>query len=88
MTKTSVGVQELRTRIGEKAKADPQHCFCTKRRGGRTWTTWSAEEIYGAWGLFHDYRVLPRSEPRAATRIGPLTDSTGNAGWRKSPCPV
>ena len=59
-----------------------------KRRGGRTWTTWSAEEIYGAWGLFHDYRVLPRSEPRAATRIGPLTDSTGNAGWRKSPCPV
>jgi hypothetical protein len=59
-----------------------------KRRGGRTWTTWSADEIYGAWGLFHDYRVLPRSEPRAATRIGPLTDSTGNAGWRKSPCPV
>jgi RNA-directed DNA polymerase len=35
-----------------------------KRRGGRAWTTWSAEEIYGAWGLFHDYRVLPRSEPR------------------------
>jgi RNA-directed DNA polymerase len=35
-----------------------------KRRGGRTWTTWSAEEIYGAWGLFHDYRVLPRSESR------------------------
>ena len=25
---------------------------------------------------------------QAATRIGPLTDSTGNAGWRKSPCPV
>jgi RNA-directed DNA polymerase len=35
-----------------------------KRRGGRTWTTWSAKEIYGAWGLFHDYRVLARSEPR------------------------
>jgi RNA-directed DNA polymerase len=35
-----------------------------KRRGGRAWTTWSAKEIYGAWGLFHDYRVLPRSEPR------------------------
>ncbi len=35
-----------------------------KRRGGRTWTTWSAKEIYGTWGLFHDYRVLPtRSEP-------------------------
>jgi RNA-directed DNA polymerase len=35
-----------------------------KRRGGRPWTTWSAEDIYGAWGLFHAYRVLPRSEPR------------------------
>jgi RNA-directed DNA polymerase len=35
-----------------------------KRRGGRTWTSWSAEEIYGAWKLFHDYRVLPRSVPR------------------------
>ena len=34
-----------------------------KRRGGRGWTTWSAREIYEAWGLFHDYRVLPRSEP-------------------------
>jgi RNA-directed DNA polymerase len=28
-----------------------------KRRGGRAWTTWSAKEIYEAWGLFHDYRV-------------------------------
>jgi len=27
MTTTSVGVQELRTRIGEKAKAEPQHRF-------------------------------------------------------------
>jgi RNA-directed DNA polymerase len=27
MTKTSIGVQELRTRIGVKAKADPQHRF-------------------------------------------------------------
>jgi len=35
-----------------------------KRRGGRAWTTWSAEEIYATWGLFHEYRVLPRSEPR------------------------
>jgi len=35
-----------------------------KRRGGRAWTTWSTEEIYEAWGLFHAYRVLPRSEPR------------------------
>ena len=27
MTTTSIGVQELRTRIGEKAKAEPQHRF-------------------------------------------------------------
>jgi RNA-directed DNA polymerase len=35
-----------------------------RRKGGRGWTTWSAKEVYGTWGLFHDYRVLPRSEPR------------------------
>jgi RNA-directed DNA polymerase len=33
-------------------------------RGGRGWTTWSAKEIYTTWGLFHDYRVLSRSESR------------------------
>lgn len=27
MTKTSISVQELRTRIGEKAKAEPKHRF-------------------------------------------------------------
>jgi RNA-directed DNA polymerase len=27
MTKTSIGVQDLQQRIGEKAKADPQHRF-------------------------------------------------------------
>jgi hypothetical protein len=30
----------------------------------------------------------PAQRVQAATRIGPLTDSTGNAGWRKSPCLV
>ena len=35
-----------------------------KRRGGRTWTTWSTEEIYESWGLFHDYGVAWCSEPR------------------------
>ena len=28
-----------------------------KRRGGRCWTTWSRQEIYGDWGLFSNYRV-------------------------------
>jgi RNA-directed DNA polymerase len=35
-----------------------------KRRGGRNWTTWSAKEIYGTRGLFRDYQVSWRSEPR------------------------
>lgn len=35
-----------------------------KRRGGRAWTTWSAQEIYGEWGLFHNYRVSDRSESK------------------------
>lgn len=35
-----------------------------KRRGGRTWTSWSNEEIYQTWGLFNDYHV---SWCRAAT---------------------
>jgi RNA-directed DNA polymerase len=39
-----------------------------KRRGGRGWTTWNAQEIYATWGLFHDYRVLPRSESRRQHR--------------------
>ena len=28
-----------------------------KRRGGRPWTSWRAEEIYGVWRLFDDYHV-------------------------------
>jgi RNA-directed DNA polymerase len=59
-----------------------------KRRGGRTWTTWSSEDIYESWGLFYDYGVSWRSESRERGRITLPTDSAGNAGWRKSPCPV
>ena len=134
MTTVSIGVQDLRMRIGEKAKADPQHRFWglythvwkldvlrealrkrlhvpiaevvkavvnpmvrgwvnyfrwgnagrdlsfvhwqvdkkvrlfasrqrPKRRGGRRWTTWSADEIYKKWGLYSDYHVSWCSEP-------------------------
>jgi RNA-directed DNA polymerase len=42
-------------------------CFASrqrpKRRGGRRWTTWSADEIYKQWGLYVDYHVSWRSEP-------------------------
>ena len=38
-----------------------------KRRGGRPWTTWSRDEIYGGWGLFSAYRVARAASPGAAT---------------------
>lgn len=34
-----------------------------KRRGGRRWTTWRADEIYGTWGLFSGYAVSWCSVP-------------------------
>jgi len=36
-----------------------------KRRGGRSWTTWSIHEIYDEWGLFNHYRVSWCSVPSA-----------------------
>jgi RNA-directed DNA polymerase len=35
-----------------------------KRRGGRSWTTWSTKDIYETWGLFRDYGVAWCSESR------------------------
>lgn len=35
-----------------------------KRRGGRGWITWSYQDIYETWGLFHDYRVAWCSESK------------------------
>lgn len=35
-----------------------------KRRGGRSWTTWSTKDIYEKWGLFRDYGVAWCSESR------------------------
>jgi RNA-directed DNA polymerase len=42
-----------------------------KRRGGRCWTTWSTDEIYGKWGLFSAYRVSWCSESRSAAPHNP-----------------
>lgn len=45
-----------------------------KRRGGRAWTTWSSEDIYGSWGLFHDYGVAWCSESKRNRQLNlPLT---------------
>ena len=45
-----------------------------KRRGGRGWTTWSTEEIYESWGLFHDYGVAWCSESKRKRQLNlPLT---------------
>lgn len=38
-----------------------------KRRGGRSWTTWSTKDIYEKWGLFRDYGVAWCSESRGKT---------------------
>ncbi len=76
MTTTSIGVQELRKRIGVKAKA------------GCRWAGWSAGAVYGDWGLFSSYRV---AWVQCGQRQGHITlraESAGSAGWRKSPCPV
>jgi RNA-directed DNA polymerase len=35
-----------------------------KRRGGRSWTTWSTKDIYEKWGLYRDYGVAWCSESR------------------------
>jgi RNA-directed DNA polymerase len=59
-----------------------------KRKGGRRWSTWSEREIYAEWGLHADYSVTRRSDSRRPSRINLLEESAGNAGWRKSPCPV
>jgi len=34
-----------------------------KRRGGRRWTTWRPDEIYGKWRLFSAYRVARAASP-------------------------
>ena len=47
MTNTSIGVQELRTRIGEKAKADPQHRFW-----GLYTHVWKLDVLREAYRLF------------------------------------
>ena len=45
-----------------------------KRRGGRAWTTWSKQDIYETWGLFHDYGVAWCSESRRNRQLNlPLT---------------
>ena len=59
-----------------------------RRKGGRGWTTWSADEIYGKWKLFYDYRLHPRSVPNQLSLINLMAESVGNAGCGKTACPV
>jgi hypothetical protein len=71
MTKTSIGLQELRKRIAQKAKAEPLHFvswqveqkvrrFASRQRPksrGRHWAQWSHQTVYREWGLYSDYRT-------------------------------
>lgn len=36
-----------------------------KRKGGRSWTTWSKDDLYERWKLFDDYRVGVAANPRS-----------------------
>ncbi len=58
-----------------------------KRRGGRAWTRWSAKEIYGTGGLFHDDRVLPHCTCRRRRfPLAPTTCSVRPSGHRRVAC--
>lgn len=54
MTTTSIGVQELRTRIGEKAKAEPQHRFW-----GLYTHVWKLDVLREAYRLAKDNKGAP-----------------------------
>jgi hypothetical protein len=59
MTKPTISLQELRAKIGHRAKSAPTHRFWRKQAGRRGfgWKRWSREVVYGAWGLYGDYQV-------------------------------
>jgi len=42
-------------------------------RGGFGWKRWSSEVVYGAWGLFSDYRVLYLDLAKVAQPTGIMT---------------
>lgn len=46
-----------------------------KRKGGRRWTTWSEQEIYGAWGLYSNYAALRTQRAQQARPHKPLKPS-------------
>lgn len=44
-----------------------------QKRSGFGWKQWSHEVVYGAWGLFADYRLAPRLAVARASPNGPIT---------------
>ena len=63
MIKPTISLQELRTRIGHRAKSAPTH-----KRKGFGWSRWSSEVVYGEWGLFNDYRIRYYGAAKASDR--------------------
>ncbi len=55
MIKPTISLQELRAKIGCRAKSAPAHRLC--KRMGFGWKRWSSEVVYGAWGLYDNYRL-------------------------------
>ena len=115
MTTTSIGVQELRKRIREKAKADPRHrfwglythvwkldvlgeayCLAKKNNGAppeakERRASLDHMEHAGDLRRLEIVIRLPERLVQCAQGLSPITllsELAGNAGWRKSPCPV
>ncbi len=59
MTKTTIGLQDLRRRIYAKAKAEAS-------RSGFGWKRWSSRWLYDGLGLFNEYKVLWRRAVKAS----------------------
>ncbi len=74
MTKTPIGLQDLRRRVYAEAKAEPS-------RSGFGWKRWSRRWLYDGLGLFREYipgvqGPMEASEDSVSSMIGPITLGT------------
>ena len=71
MTKTSIGLQELRRKIYLKAKAELSwrlSWFFVHDGQGFGWKRWSSAWIYETLGVFCDYRLVRLPEYESVSR--------------------
>lgn len=53
----------VRWQVARKVRRFASRQRPRRRKGGRSWTTWSANDLYETWGLFDDYHVKWSSVP-------------------------